>query len=303
MPPPPNQSVQPVEIDSNPIWRQNTIRTITERRARPKAGKKASGGGAYSHNAERAGKTIMADVRGRETAQGAVLPRRKSPAGESTSDLICSAHLGANEQLFPQVLALHVPRGATVADVTYGKGVFWKGVERGAYNVLATDIATGVDCRDLPYEDESIDCVVLDPPYMEGFYRRAPGALAGGGTHSAFRRAYSNGAATPSGPRYHAAVIDMYLRAGGEAFRVLKPHGVFILKCQDEVSANRQHFTHVELINEFTGRGFYAKDLFVLVRTNRPAVSRILRQQHARKNHSYFLVFIKTNGQSPRRKR
>jgi len=29
------------------------------------------------------------------------------------------------------------------------------------------------------------------------------------------------------------------------------------------------------------------------VRQNRPAMSRMLRQEHARKNHSYFLVFVK----------
>ncbi len=57
-----------------------------------------------------------------------------------------------------------------------------------------------------------------------------------------------------------------------------------------------QHLTHVELINEFTTYGFYAKDLFVLVRANRPAVSRIVKQVHARKNHSYFLVFVKVGG-------
>ena len=40
---------------------------------------------------------------------------------------------------------------------------------------------------------------------------------------------------------------------------------------------------------------FYAKDLFVVVRQNRPGVSRALKQVHARKNHSYFLVFVKTS--------
>jgi hypothetical protein len=39
--------------------------------------------------------------------------------------------------------------------------------------------------------------------------------------------------------------------------------------------------------------GFYAKDLFVLVRPNRPVVARLIKQVHARKNHSYFLVFQK----------
>ena len=230
--------------------------------------------------------------------------KRKSPTGTTTSNLICSARVGLNEELFPHILDLHVPRGATVADVTYGKGIFWKRVPPNAYNLLATDIETSVDCRNLPYPDDSIDCVVLDPPYMEGLYRRDKHSLAGNGTYNAFRETYSNGKSSNGKmePKYHAAVLDLYFKAGVEALRVLKPLGVLIVKCQDEVSANIQNLTHVELINEYTHHGFYAKDLFVLVRSNRPSVSRMLRQEHARKNHSYFLVFIKTEGRSPRRR-
>ena len=57
--------------------------------------------------------------------------------------------------------------------------------------------------------------------------------------------------------------------------------------------ANRQRLTHVEIINELLGLGFVAEDIFVVVRRNKPGVSRILKQVHARKNHSYFLVFRK----------
>lgn len=39
--------------------------------------------------------------------------------------------------------------------------------------------------------------------------------------------------------------------------------------------------------------GFVAEYLFVVMRNNRPGVSRAVRQVHARKNHSYFLVFWK----------
>jgi len=85
----------------------------------------------------------------------------------------------------------------------------------------------------------------------------------------------------------------LYFKAGREAHRVLRERGVFIVKCQDEVSANRQWLTHIELINEYESIGFYTKDLFVVVRTNRPVVSRLLKQVHARKNHSYFLVLVK----------
>ena len=101
--------------------------------------------------------------------------------GNATSDVILSAHICGNSKVFPQILELHVPKGATVADVTFGNGVFWREVDRKQYNLLATDIAQGVDCQNLPYDDCSIDCVVLDPPYMEGFFRNQGTILASDG--------------------------------------------------------------------------------------------------------------------------
>jgi len=230
------------------------------------------------------------------------LKRRKSPEGITTSELTCSAHVAMNEDVFPKILELHVPPGSTVADITYGTGIFWKNVPRGTYKLLATDIKTGIDCRKLAYKDATIDCVVLDPPYMEGLYRGATSQMAGAGSYAAFRTTYSNGEQTIGGPKYHEAVLDLYYKAGREAYRVLRRYGILIVKCQDEVSANMQRLTHIEIINDYKSLGFYAKDLFVVVRPNKPAVSRIKKQEHARKNHSYFLIFMKTDGKSPRGK-
>jgi hypothetical protein len=245
---------------------------------------------------------VEADIRLAKTPKGESKKKRKSPEGVATSDVTLSAYTAGNADVFPRILSLHVPEGSVVADVTYGKGVFWAKVPRGAYTVHGTDIKTGVDCCELPYEDASHDCVVLDPPYMEGLYRPSRDQLAGAGNYAAFRSHYSDGKATKAGPRYHAAVLDLYCRAGKEAARVLRDSGICIVKCQDEVSANQQWLTHVEIINEYQKLGFYAKDLFVVVRANRPAMSRVVRQEHARKNHSYFLVFVKTNGRSKRRR-
>lgn len=230
--------------------------------------------------------------------------RRQS--GVATSALIRSANVGGNAEVLPGILSLHVPQGTVVADVTYGTGIFWKKVPPRRYRLVASDLklpnadrSVRADCRALPYQNESFGCVVLDPPYMEGLFRPAKRQLAGHGTHAAFRATYSNGSKNKEGgPKYHDAVLDLYFRAGREAVRVLKPYGVLIVKCQDEVSANIQRLTHVEIINEYSSYGLYAKDLFVVVRSNRPGVSRIQRQEHARKNHSYFLVFRKTNGVS-----
>lgn len=220
---------------------------------------------------------------------------RKRPDGAATSDLVFSAYVGNNADVFPHVLKLHVAAGARIADVTYGKGVFWKKVDTGEYQFFPSDIADGVDCRHLPYEDGSFDVVVFDPPYMEGFYRKGDSVKAGDGTHNTFRDHYSNGDETPraDGGKWHTAVLEIYVEGGREAHRILRDGWSFIVKCQDEVSANRQNLTHVEIINSFAEVGFFCKDLFVLVRPNKPGMSRVIHQVHARKNHSYFLVFVK----------
>jgi hypothetical protein len=220
---------------------------------------------------------------------------RRVQGGSATADVVLSAHPGGNAALFPRILALHVPDGALIADVTYGQGVFWQEVPAGRYTLLPSDIATGTDCRALPYADASLCAVVLDPPYMEGLLRPKAATRGGLGSHAGLRDYYAAGGEGPAsgGGRWHQAVVDLYLAAAAEARRVLRDHGILIVKCQDEVSANRQELTHVQIITGLAELGFYARDLFVLVRSNRPGVARLLRQVHARKNHSYFLVFQK----------
>ena len=219
--------------------------------------------------------------------------RRTVRNGKPTNELVFSAHVAGNDTVFPQILSLYVAKGSTIADVTYGEGVFWRHVPEDRYVVLATDIQTGIDCRDLPYDDGEIDCVVLDPPYMH-----TPGGSAHT-VHTAFERHYrNNGTGNKTKKKYHEAVLSLYEDAAKEAHRVLRDRGVLIVKCQDEVCSNRQRFTHVEIMRAYAELGFIAEDLFVVVRRNRPGVSRAVRQVHARKNHSYFLVFWKQAGRN-----
>lgn len=220
--------------------------------------------------------------------------RKRIQGGKSTTDVVMSASIGGNADIFPKILSLHVTEGSKIADVTYGGGVFWRNVNVSKYILVASDIADGIDCRALPYEKESFDALVLDPPYMEGLLRNNQNHKAGNGKFSSFRNYYSNGNETNDGPKWHAAVTDLYYKAGQEACRVLKENGILIVKCQDEVSANRQWLTHVEIINFYEKLGFYTKDLFVVIRTNKAGISRLIKQRHARKNHSYFIVFVKT---------
>ncbi len=225
--------------------------------------------------------------------------------GQSTNDLIFSAYTSTNDLVFPKVLSLYVPQGAVVADVTYGKGVFWKQIDKTMYQVLASDIKTedlvdgcvgGIDSRHLPYEDSCLDAVVFDPPYMH-----TPGGTAHQG-HQNFENYYANNigynplttqVVEVEQPKYHEAVLDLYYQSAKEAWRVLKSEGIYIVKCQDEVCANKQRLTHVEITIALQEYGFIVEDLFVVVRRNMPGVSRIKKQYHARKNHSYFMVYRK----------
>ncbi len=105
--------------------------------------------------------------------------------GVATNDLVFSAHVGTNDEVFPQVVKLYVPPRAKVADVTYGKGIFWKGIDVRQFELHPTDLNQGVDSRALPYEAGSLDVVVFDPPYMH-----TPGGTAHNG-HQNFEQVLS----------------------------------------------------------------------------------------------------------------
>ncbi len=235
--------------------------------------------------------------------------------GNATNNLIFSAYQGSNNAIFPCVLELYVAENCRIADVTYGKGIFWKNIDISKYEFFPSDLRTdglpedcrgGIDCRELPYQDEFFDVIVFDPPYMH-----TPGGTAHNG-HQNYEEYYANNVeqnqhviktiweeTNGNPPKYHEAVLDLYYRTGKEAWRVLKENGIFIVKCQDEVCANRQRLTHIEITIELEKYGFITEDLFVVMRTNKPGISRLKnRQQHARKNHSYFMVYRKPKGKS-----
>jgi len=201
-------------------------------------------------------------------------------ANEVPKKTVYTALTGNNSQLFPKILQIYVKPGATIADVTYGNGVFWKQVDTSQYNCLFSDISGGTDLRKLPYENSSIDALILDPPYMPTNHT---------GVQS-FEDYYQIKSKVTT-KKWMAGVMELYFAGIKEAERALKPDGILIIKCQDTVCANKQVIVHNEIIN-FCAKWFKCEDLFVLVQQNkRPHPQKF--QVHARKNHSYFLVFTR----------
>ncbi len=189
--------------------------------------------------------------------------------------VVLTASIGTNADLMPHIFELYVPEGSRVADVTYGKGVFWHKIDPTKYDLLASDLMTGVDFRNLPYGDRSLDVFVLDPPFMHD----------GKTVHKSINARYQNGSALGR----HESIVRLYGSGILEAARVLRPKGIIIVKCQDEIESGKQRWSHVEIIQLLGLFGFELVDLFVLVQDRTPMLQH-KEQQHARKNHSYAVI-------------
>jgi hypothetical protein len=94
------------------------------------------------------------------------MPRNRKVSIESAAPVYTAIVGRTNAELIAEVARLYLRPGMRVADVTYGRGVFWRKVDTSVLDFHATDLSDGVDFRNLPYADDSLDLVVLDPPYM-----------------------------------------------------------------------------------------------------------------------------------------
>lgn len=186
---------------------------------------------------------------------------------------ILTCHEGSNSDLLPHVMQMYAKEGFKIADVTYGKGVFWRNVNLSNYDFHSSDLQSGIDFTKLPYDSSTFDMLVLDPPYMHG----------GATVKESINDCYKNQNTS------HESVIRLY--AGGilEAARVLKKKGIILVKCQDEIESGKQCFSHIEIQQLLVIFGFRVLDMFVLKQKSVPAM-REAYQKTARKNHSYMYV-------------
>lgn len=91
-----------------------------------------------------------------QTKKAALL--RFNPPGETAAEIVAG------------ILRVSFPDAKTALDATYGNGNFWNGTAH--VKVTGVDLNEHrapdgkADFRDLPYDDESYDVVLLDPPHL-----------------------------------------------------------------------------------------------------------------------------------------
>lgn len=167
-------------------------------------------------------------------------------------------------------------------DPTYGRGKFYKssfpapGLK---FDLLPRfDFIKQSCATSLPLEDGELNSLVFDPPFVAGHTKKPTGII---------------------GEKYHGFpymkdVWEFYDNAITEHFRILKDGGIYVFKCQDSCSSDRNWFSHVRVIALAEAAGFYTRDMFILLTKNRLIGHNHKHiQKHARKFHSYFIVFEK----------
>lgn len=189
-----------------------------------------------------------------------------------------------NEQeALKALIQLHCPWGIEI-DPMYFKGSFYKdGVEAPSYKFDINPRIEGVeqgDAKHLPFNDESFNSIILDPLFLFGIHGKA--------------KQYYTSSTMGIYPDFKA-LADDYKLFLDEAYRLLTIKGVLIFKCQDYTDS-KTTMTHSLVYNWATERGFYAKDLAILVKPNK-IYNGNTTQRHLRKIHTYFWVFQKTKKQ------
>jgi site-specific DNA-cytosine methylase len=167
----------------------------------------------------------------------------------------------------------------TVLDATYGAGTFWKvwRPDQLVTNDRWKPADRSDDYRALPWERESFDSVVFDPPYK----------LNGTPALAEQDARYGTVARTS-----RAEVLEDIRRGALECFRVCRRF--LLVKCQDQVEGGQVRWQTdmvTRTIEDVSGRKV---DRFDFVSNGRPQPPG-RRQLTARRNHSTLLVFGKSS--------
>ena len=184
-------------------------------------------------------------------------------------------------EVLTNIVNLHVKDGFQL-DPCFSKGSFYKrsGIKVPEYK-FDIDPKAGVekaDARDLPFADDSMGNIMFDPPF-----------IAGG----------SNGKNKGKiGSRFGSfSTMEELLNWYGQCFlefsRIQKKRSWLVVKCQDVISGRRQYWTHCDVLRMAESCGYRGIDLFILCAKNRLMSGRQKQQDHARKFHCYFWVFLK----------
>lgn len=190
--------------------------------------------------------------------------------------------IGYNQiEILHNIRELHLGGKQFEYDPTFSKGIFYLGRIGDSIPKYVSDLHPQFDfvqqrdCRNTVFPKNKLNSIIFDPPFLS---RTGDGSI--------IKDRFGE---YPSMP----ALWKFYAESAAEFNRILKPKGILAWKCQNTVMGGKQWWSHNYIINMCKELGLDLKDEFVLLSKNRMERTGTYTQRHARKFHSYFLVFIK----------
>lgn len=205
-----------------------------------------------------------------------------------------SVLMGRDPEALEVLLGLHAPSlEPHILDATHNAGKMWKGCAYQPAHTMDIDPQYGTDTvgdfRSMPFDDESFDVVVFDPPHL-------PVAMASANASShpnviRYRAQYGLTADTDQ-DRNGDHVADQFPPFLAEAQRVLTKDGVVICKLADLVHNHRYQWQLVDYVIAVRDSGLTPCDLLI---KRDPAggnlkSSKWKNVRHLKRVHSYFIV-------------
>jgi hypothetical protein len=164
-----------------------------------------------------------------------------------------------------------------ILDPTFGRGSWWKRWE--PPELETSDLADGVDVRDLPWPDASFDAAVFDPPHLPASNTTS--------TTPVFADRYG----LADGPRSNAALDALYRTGIAELARVLRPGGYLIVKATPHVNGRQYHPMSARVVAWCEAADLRVVDELLMLRARGPLDLRTCpTQRTSRRNYSTVTV-------------
>lgn len=186
------------------------------------------------------------------------------------------------------VASLWIRPNDVLMDATFGRGLFWTHYHHpGPFIKHDLHTVDGVDFRQLPEPDGSVDCVAYDPPYTSI-----------GGRATTTLPDFNDRYGLLDAPRNPEDLRDLIAAGVKECARVLVPGGRLVAKTADYISSGKYQCGLKHLFDSGADADLDIVDLFIhhsgmgpQPKTNLDGTPR--RQVHSRRCHSYCVVFRK----------
>ena len=213
----------------------------------------------------------------------------------SYNDLIKNVSTSQTE-ILKNIIDLHNGGRPFDVDITYSTGGFYKKSKSSDIVIeeplmkfdvypLFEDVSKLEPWGNIPIENESVESVIFDPPFICAPRNSKSVIEPKEGSNIMFKRFSS-----------YYPIFELHASYShwiAEVYRVLKEDGIFVFKCQNTISGGKFYANEEYVWMEAEKIGFTTLDKFNLTAKARLLSGKVKNQEHARNFNSVFWVFKK----------